>query len=361
MQGVNGGFMQLQTFSTDGTPRSERDRFFQQEMLRRFSVGLSIKPSGDLPLNVEVMAYCGRRLGFASLKLSAHRACSAMSLTGTSTPLLITLQKEGTACVSQSGRENRIEAGQMFMLDPTRPFTIETTNIHTHSVYLQAECVRAVLPHLDELTARPIESKGGAGSLLATMLDEMFRIAPNLDERTADALADALPYVLATAFSAVDDGSVETSTRVKLLHKRRIQQFVREHLRDHALDPNMIADGVHLSLRRVYELCGSDVPPMKWIWAERLERCRRDLGAHPLMARPIGAIAYSWGFSDLSHFSHAFRHRFGMSPRTWRKQALGEAACRGIEVREDSALTAGDRPRTRGGTPDRSLGKHARP
>lgn len=314
--------MPLQTFSTDGTPQADRQRHVQRELQQRFSIGLSVEPTSDGPLCTEITAYGGRRLRFASLRFSPHRAMPSSA--STSARLLITMQKEGTACVCQSGRESHIAAGQMFVIDTTRPFSIETTNIHTHSVYLEADGVRAVLPHLEEFTARPIESEASAGSLFATMMDEMFRIAANLDERTADTIADALPYMFATALNAVDESATDAGSRVKQLHQRRIQQFARQHLRDQDLDPNMIADGVRLSLRRVYELCGSDVPLMKWIWAERLERCRRDLGSRALMGRPIGAIAYSWGFSDLSHFSHAFHHRFGLSPRAWRKQALSE-------------------------------------
>jgi len=89
----------------------------------------------------------------------------------------------------------------------------------------------------------------------------------------------------------------------------------------------MIASGVNLSVRRVYELFKpSSTSLMKWVWSERLERCRRDLGSPALRGRPIGAIAYSWGFSDLCHFSRTFKQRFGMTPRQWRTAALERSA-----------------------------------
>jgi AraC-like DNA-binding protein len=37
-------------------------------------------------------------------------------------------------------------------------------------------------------------------------------------------------------------------------------------------------------------------------------------------ARPIGDIAYRFGFSDAARFSHAFRKRFGVSPSEYRRQ-----------------------------------------
>ena len=34
----------------------------------------------------------------------------------------------------------------------------------------------------------------------------------------------------------------------------------------------------------------------------------------------IGDIAYSWGFSDLSHFGRRFKAEFGCSPGDYRRQ-----------------------------------------
>jgi AraC family transcriptional activator of tynA and feaB len=39
----------------------------------------------------------------------------------------------------------------------------------------------------------------------------------------------------------------------------------------------------------------------------------------------IGAIAFATGFNDLSHFSRAYRARYGLSPRATRA-AIGSAA-----------------------------------
>ncbi len=55
----------------------------------------------------------------------------------------------------------------------------------------------------------------------------------------------------------------------------------------------------------------------------RLERCRSAL-EDPLQAhRMIGEIAFSWGFSDHSHFTRRFRAEFGMTPGDCRRAAAG--------------------------------------
>jgi AraC-like DNA-binding protein len=60
---------------------------------------------------------------------------------------------------------------------------------------------------------------------------------------------------------------------------------------------------------------------MRYVWNRRLDRCRDDLKKPCASAQRVADIAFRWGFSDLSHFSRAFKARFGMSPRDCRGAA----------------------------------------
>lgn len=307
----------IRHFSTDARPSDGTD-MFQEQMARLFSVGLAISSPRDQPFHTQVTAYCGRRLRFAALRFSPHSTCSANRGPMTSR-LLVSLQKEGVALVEQDGRECRIEAGDMFMIDPARPFCIQTGQILTHSIYLEREALRGVLPGAEHLTARAIKCHEGPGSLFRSMVDEMFGLAARLEEDIADRIADALPHLLSAALSTLVPDAGAAPPRAKAMHKQRIQRFVMENLSNHALDPSMIAGAVNLSARYVYELFKEeDQPLMKWMWGLRLERCRADLQARALASQPIGEIAYRWGFNDLAHFSRSFRERFGCAPREYR-------------------------------------------
>lgn len=314
--------MPVQLFSTDKAPASQRALLFQRQMQERFAVGVEVSAPQEQPLNTSMMAYCGRRLRFASWRFSPHRTSSTYCGVPESSRLLVTLQMEGTAHLSQDGRDSRLSPGDLCLIDPARPFSIETTEMRTHSLYLEREAVRAVLPEIDVLTSRSINGQSGAGAMFTAMVNEMFKLAPMLDEDTADTIAESLPYALATAFVTLKHERVLLQPRLKLLHRQRIRRFAREHLRDHKLDAATIANGVNLSARYIYELFADETESlMKWVWSERLQRCSRDLASPSLMARSIGEIAYSWGFSDVAHFSRAFRQHFNMSPREWRKRA----------------------------------------
>lgn len=323
MEQIRGWSMPMQLFSTDQAPASQRARLFQRQMQERFAVGVQISAPQAQPLNSSMMAYCGRRLRFASWRFSPHRTSSSSVGVPASSRLLVTLQMEGDAHLSQGGRDGHLRPGDLCVIDPTQPFSIETTEMRTHSLYLEREAVRAVLPDIDSLTARVIDGQSGAGAVFTALINELFKLAPTLDEDTADALAEALPYNLAAAMTSLKRDSANNVSRLKLHHLQRIRRYAREHLRDHKLDAKAIAEGVSLSPRYVYDLFSEGAEPlMKWVWSERLEHCRIDLAAPTSRARSISEIAYGWGFSDTAHFSRAFRQRFGCSPREWRTRSL---------------------------------------
>ena len=58
----------------------------------------------------------------------------------------------------------------------------------------------------------------------------------------------------------------------------------------------------------------------EWIWDRRLQRCY-DLLTRP-EPRPLSVteVAYQLGFSSSSHFSTAFRRKFGISPSDLRRR-----------------------------------------
>jgi AraC-like DNA-binding protein len=288
-------------------------------MQDRFSVALAVEDSRDAPLETTVRAYCGRQLRFAELRFSPHRT-SSVSDGRSGSRILFTLQLEGEAQFSQGGRNCCVPPGSFCLIDPAQPFTIETTQMYARSVYLDRQSVFAVAPYIQSMTARRIDGMSGVGAIMRATVDEMFKLAPSLDEDTADSISEALPYTLATALTSLGKDPELAHARLHLFHKKRILRFARQSLHDPNLDPRRIADGVNLSLRYLYDLfADEEMPLMKWIWSERLKRAQRDLRAPHLLARSISEIAYSWGFSNLAHFSRAFRQECGMSPRQWRQ------------------------------------------
>jgi AraC-like DNA-binding protein len=242
--------------------------------------------------------------------------------------MLVTFQKEGVALVQQDGRESRVEAGDIFMIDPARPFFIETGEILTHSVYLKPDALRSLIPNINDYTARVIDGRSGTGSIFASMLDSVFSLASSLDEGTADRISESLPYVFTAAISGIIvSDPAGGDSRLRQLHRLRVLRYIRDHLCESDMSASSIGTAVGLSTRYIYELFASeDQPLMRSVWNMRLDRCRAELAAASSLGRSIGEIAYYWGFNDLAHFSRSFRQRYGRSPREYRKESTGRTS-----------------------------------
>jgi AraC-like DNA-binding protein len=106
----------------------------------------------------------------------------------------------------------------------------------------------------------------------------------------------------------------------------RAQRFIESRLADTRLGPRLVAGAIGVSeryLAKIFELSGQ--PVGSWIRERRLDWARRALVNPAFSRRSIGAIAYTVGFSDITHFSHAFRKRYGLSPRRYRGTGVGSS------------------------------------
>lgn len=309
-------------FTMDATPGPLRAQRFQREMQSIFAINLAVSSPPETPLSAEVQGYHGRNLRFAALRFSSHSTASPHAAPSTESRLLVACHKQGSALVSQGGRESHVEAGDFFVIDPSKPFHIHTNESHVHSVYIKPHALRQVLPQWETLTARAIRPYCKPAALFTLMLDQLVSLAPSMTEETADDISEALPHLLAPALRSLEREHEDAPTRLRDLHRQRILRFVRDNLWDSQLDANTIARGVQLSARHVYELFSEKDGEtlMKWVWKQRLQLCRRDLSEPALRSRSISEIAYTWGFSNVSHFSRAFKADYGMGPREYRKR-----------------------------------------
>lgn len=308
-------------FSTQDQPRPQRLAYFQRAMAERFSMGLAVSPlqqHATSDLCASVRGFDTDRIGAAALRLSPHR--TEASGWRHSDRLLLSLLKEGTTIISQDGREGRVRAGEMFLIDPSRPFAAESNDILAHSLYIPKVSVRALLPEVDSYTARTLRSDRGVGAALRLLVDELIDGNQQLDEDSLALVADAVPGLIAATLRSQGRFEASLPGQCRLTHRHRVRRFVQTHLADPNLCPEMIAAGVQLSTRYIYELFADEPHPlMKMIWFDRLERCRCELADRTFDSRSVSEIALHWGFSDMGHFSRSFKQRFGRAPRDYRR------------------------------------------
>lgn len=98
-----------------------------------------------------------------------------------------------------------------------------------------------------------------------------------------------------------------------------IQSFMREQARSADLTLDEVARAHYISRRKLYELFAQvSTTPSVFLRDERL-RVAAGLLADPGLRLPVAAIAQRCGFTDVTTFTRAFRRRYEMTPREWRR------------------------------------------
>ncbi|WP_221794334.1 helix-turn-helix domain-containing protein [Oceanobacter mangrovi] len=105
----------------------------------------------------------------------------------------------------------------------------------------------------------------------------------------------------------------------------RSQQWIRNNLQLEDLSLERLSHELHTSRRqlaRAFEL--DDTTVSRFIWHERLQRCREALQDPSNQQLTISEIAFRWGFNHSAHFSRSYRSAYGESPTETRQRSSSQ-------------------------------------
>jgi len=223
----------------------------------------------------------------------------------------------GRERISQDDTEITLRAGTFILWDSQRRIEFRVPDaLQKITLMLPQPMLETVLPNARDLTGIPVNAREGSGALFATHLRSLAREAAELSRGQQEPVLQATVALMAAALETLV-ASAGADHRRKLM--ARISGHILKHLADPALTPERVADALGLSLRQLHRVFGaSGWTVERWIWQQRLLRCRQALDLRE--KTPISQIAYRWGFSDAAHFSRAFREAFGTAPRDYRNR-----------------------------------------
>ncbi|MFJ2704881.1 helix-turn-helix domain-containing protein [Streptomyces sp. NPDC087428] len=237
----------------------------------------------------------------------------------------LTLTQRGSAGAVHADREIQLGAGDLMLSSTSLPLRTRMATDHSSVAMIDVLFPQTLLPlprgAADRLLTLPFSGQTGLGVLLAEFLTRLTAESASYGPADAERLG-AVTIDLAAAMLAhhLDDTTPPEAHPEALA--TRIRGFVRQNLRDPQLTPRQIAAAHHISLRtlhRVFQRQGATVTA--WIRQQRLDGARRDLTNPALAARPIHAIATTWGFPRAADFTHLFRATYGMPPSEYRHTA----------------------------------------
>ena len=95
----------------------------------------------------------------------------------------------------------------------------------------------------------------------------------------------------------------------------RVKRYVVANLHDPEMTVNSIAAAQNLAPRTLHRLFSAEgTTPIRWLWQQRLSASYKALAEGHI--RHVTDAALTFGFTDLSHFSRAFKKMFGHAPHT---------------------------------------------
>lgn len=227
------------------------------------------------------------------------------------------IQETGSSLNVQDGQEAVLGPGDLMLCDSSRPYSIRFDQPNRMLVLrLPEDRLTARFEDPDALVGRRLGVESLGGSLLSTFVHSLWA-APATHDDESDCegpLLDAALNLLAAAhgFAPAPPASQATCSR------RRIRRFVDENLCDPELSVTGVARALGLSPRYV-QMAFAEIAttPLAYIRRKRLQLAAQQLrrcGA----ACNITDLGFSLGFNDLSHFSRAFKARYGVGPRDYR-------------------------------------------
>jgi AraC-like DNA-binding protein len=314
--------------STEGLAPGEREAFWRQALSETFvpmTVGAVPQDRFAGRLRAD---WIGRLLvaQVASTAQDIHRTPREISRTDAAYLQIATMGR-GVGRVVQDGREAILGPGDAAVFETTRPFrwTFEG-DWEVGAFTLPRASVALSEAESRRLTARRLDGRAGLTGVVARFLGDLARHGDQLSGSQSErVLADLTDLVVALLGDRADDSdAVRTSLQRALLV--RVKDYIDRRLADPRLGPAEIAAAVSISPRYLHQLFAAEHRSVgQYVRGLRLERCRRDLLDPRLADRSIAAIAFGWGFGDLSGFNRAFRAAFGATPREVRARPSGGA------------------------------------
>lgn len=208
---------------------------------------------------------------------------------------------------------NVIESGEFFISYSDRPVKIESSATKLLYVTLPSHVLRSHVSRIDNLCGHKQSCQSGPSKIGYEIFSQI------LAEGDA-ASADCLSMLGETALKTLSEtmrGDISISTRPDPANAtlERVMRFIHQHFSVQGLTADHVARGCNMSVRALHYLLRREKTSFaNCLWSTRLGQAETWLTDPEFAHFNIVDIAYMAGFKSASHFSNAYRSRFGIAP-----------------------------------------------
>ncbi len=263
----------------------------------------------------------GMRLGMAEGSASIVRRHSGVVARSGLDDILVQVYRSSSYRLTADGEETAVEPGDVALIDLSREMTIEADHVSNITAVLPRRLVEPLVADLDGMHGRVLRKGTPFCTLLSSHILALEREAAWMHRSQGEAVTLATAALTAAAIGASSEGSgaAKAGTRMALLQMARRE--IDRHLADPTLGPELLMRRLGLSRAALYRLFGPLGGVSRYIRQRRLARVFREIASPAHAHERIGAIAYRWGFVDLTSFGRLFRRAYGMTPQEARAAA----------------------------------------
>jgi AraC family transcriptional regulator, positive regulator of tynA and feaB len=155
------------------------------------------------------------------------------------------------------------------------------------------------------------------GALASSMLGSLWR---SLDTMPQEYHAPAMAMAKEAVSRALRANSRLRERRSGVTLFDRVAAHIEQSFDDPELSPASLAHALGISVRYLHLLFTQrGYTAAAWIRERRLAYCR-DALTNVDSGLSVSDVAFQAGFTDPSHFSRVFRHRFGVTPNQYRQK-----------------------------------------
>jgi AraC-like DNA-binding protein len=315
----------VQRFSTRRLAPRDRIDGWRQVMARKL-LNVEVDGLGAKGFRAEawLRIFEGLRFGMGAMGAHINRRGKAI-IAKDNDDFLLVVNIDNKLCVSHRGRDFELGEGDAVLLDCAEPSTFTRPLAgYMRCIRLPRQPVSAAASTAADRSARIIPHDSATLDFLTTYLDAVDRHYAyesfELRERITDHVYDLMALLLDARGDARDAAQLGG---LRAARTRRLKDDVFNNLSRHDLSAETLAARHQIStrtLQRMFEL--ESMTFTQYLLSLRLEKAYQLLNDQAHAVRSVSAIAYACGFSDVSHFNHRFRERYGASPTEIRRGNL---------------------------------------
>ena len=316
---------------TSAIPATDRHEVFRSAMLEASgATRIELEtPAGGVAGRMELCSLGPSRIFTAESSGIAMTRDRRTARGASPEAVAIAVHGAGTGRHQMDDRQRLVRTGDVMIVDVTRPFDFSwsgwgsstSLQVPISELGMPVETVQRAATRLDSSPLYRIVSR---------YLVELTRDAERLSAApTAAALGDASNQLVRALLTSAVDGANGGRDVLEQTLITQVRVYVHQHLRDPALNADSVALALAVSRRHLFRICTkADFSLEQYIIGKRLENVKSDLATPVGRTRTIGAVAYSWGFKDPTHFTRRFRAAYGLLPSDWRRLSAEEGGSR---------------------------------